>query len=204
MPRRWLLALGLLSAVLLLWFLAVPQPEKLAPQPEPALVRTEPAALHPSQAGGPAGEPQPAPAAPPPSAAPTAPTATKPSASPAAEAPSNHAPPPKAEGPVDEYKTKYEHEPRDSTAQAAESAVQSAFRQPDVPPGLFKSVLCRQTICKIEVHWAEDRAPGYMAGLMRVFSSVGQKMAFEPLGGPDATGNYELNVYVSRGLEPAK
>jgi hypothetical protein len=203
MPRRWLLALGLLIVVLLLWFLAVPQPEKLAPQPQPA--SPEPAVLNaPSQAGGPASQPLPAPAQPPASATPTAPTATKPSASPAAEAPSNHPPPPKAEGPIDEYKSKYEHEPRDSTAQAAESAVQSAFRQADVPPGLFKAVLCRQTICKIEVHWAEDRASGYMAGLMRVFSSVGQKMAFEPLAGPDATGNYELNVYVQRGVEPAK
>jgi hypothetical protein len=200
MPRRWLLALGLLAAVLLLWVLAVPQPEKLAAPAEPAVARPEPAALNPpSQAARPASDPLPAPTPPPASAAPTAPTP-----SPAAEALMNRPPPPKAEGPIDEYKAKYEHEPRDSTAQSAESSVQSAFQQPDVPAGLLKAVLCRQTICKIEVRWAEDRAPGYMAGLMRVFSSVGQEMAFEPRGGPDATGNYELNVYVLRGLEPPK
>ena len=49
-----------------------------------------------------------------------------------------------------------------------ETAVQAAFQSPDVPPGLLKSVLCHQTVCKIEVHWSAHHEPGYMGAMMRV------------------------------------
>jgi hypothetical protein len=196
MSLRWLLALGLPVVVLLLWLLAIPQPRQVAPPGAPA--DEAPPPNEPSAAVS-AAAPQPA--APPSAAAPlaAAPPAPKPSAPPPTETPASAFPPPRTEGLVDEYKASYAREPRDSAAQLAETAVQTAFRGADVPPGLLKSVLCHQTICKIEVHWSAQREPGYMGAMMRVVGAVGQKLAVESLGAPDANGNAELNVYVVRG-----
>jgi hypothetical protein len=207
MSLRWLLALGLPVVVLLLWLLAIPQPREVEPAGPPATATADEAPPHePSPAGSaavpePAAEPTPPSAAAPPAAVPAA---EKPGA--LAEAPASAFPPPRTEGLVDEYKAAYAHEPRDSAAQLAETAVQTAFQGGDVPPGLFKSVLCHQTICKIEVHWSAQREPGYMGAMMRVVGTVGQRIAVESLGAPDANGNSELNVYVVRGptLTPDK
>lgn len=197
MSLRWLLALGLPVVVLLLWLLAIPQPRQVVLPAAPA--EEAPPPNEPTPAGSGAAPEPAAPPAPPSAAAP-------PAAAPAAEKPSTPTettasafPPPRTEGLVDEYKASYAREARDSAAQQAESAVQAAFRTADVPPGLFESVLCHQTICKIEVHWSAQREPGYMGAMMRVVGSVGQKIAVESLGEPDANGNSELNVYVVRG-----
>jgi hypothetical protein len=202
MSLRWLLALGLPVVVLLLWLLAIPQPREVVPPAAPA-DEAPPPPNQPTPAGSGAA---PEPAAPPSAAAPpaAAPAAEKPSAP--TETPASAFPPPRTEGLVDEYKASYARESRDSAAQQAESAVQAAFRTADVPPGLFKSVLCHQTICKIEVHWSAQRELGYMGAMMRVVGGVGQKIAVESLGEPDANGNSELNVYVVRGptLNPEK
>jgi hypothetical protein len=194
MSVRWLLALGLPVVVLLLWLLAIPQPAEVAPPAPPA--DEAPPPDEPSPAGS-AAVPEPAAPPPQPSAAIPPPSAAEPSAP--ADTPASAFPPPRTEGLVDEYKASYARESRDSAAQLAESAVQAAFRGADVPPALFKSVLCHQTICKIEVHWSAQRELGYMGAMMRVVGTVGQKIAVEPVGEPDANGNAELNVYVVRG-----
>jgi hypothetical protein len=207
MSLRWLLALGLPVVVLLLWLLAIPQPSEVAPPGSPAATSADeaPPPNEPTPAGSGAAPAPPSAAAPTAVAPPAvAPPTEKPSAS--AETPASAFPPPRTEGLVDEYKASYVREARDSAAQQAESAVQTAFRTGDVPPGLFKSVLCHQTICKVEVHWSAQRELGYMGAMMRVVGSVGQKIAVESLGAPDANGNSELNVYVVRGptLTPDK
>jgi hypothetical protein len=197
MPLRWSLALGLLVVVLLLWLWAVPRPTEVAapaPPPDQATSPNEPSPAGSAAAPEPAAEPTPPSAAAPPAAAPPAP---KPGAP--AEATASAFPAPRTEGLVDEYKATYARETRDSAAQLAETAVQAAFRSADVPPALLKSVLCHQTICKIEVHWSAQRELGYMAAMTRVLGTVGQQIAVEALGTPDPNGNSELNVYVVRG-----
>jgi hypothetical protein len=200
MSRRWPLAVGLIVALIAIWFVAVPRPhdEPAAPAPSAAAPLADTA---PTIAGSPAPQAPPTaptPTTPPPSAAaaPSANTEVKP-----AETAVDPFPPPKSEGPIAQYKSTFQNEPRDSSAQNDETAAQAAFRSPELPAALFKSVLCHQTICRVEVSWTKDRQVAYMTAFTRLLVAVGQKTAVEALPGPDASGEYPLTLWVQRGTQ---
>jgi hypothetical protein len=130
---------------------------------------------------------------------PTEPTQVKmPAEQPSSEAPTQ-VPAPKREGPVDELKALFASEPRDSAAPPFESRIEAAFRHEGVPDALFKSVLCRQSVCKIELRWAPERSMGYMIGMTLVSADFDKAPpAIDPVGEPAADGTLIVHVYWPR------
>lgn len=105
----------------------------------------------------------------------------------------------KDQGPVAEYKQLYESEPRDSAANETEAAIRAAFVASDGSPDLFKSVLCRQMLCKLDLRWSNDRKGAYVAGITRaVAGGFSPSVAVTP-GGPLGDDNVRpIEVYIKR------
>jgi hypothetical protein len=113
-------------------------------------------------------------------------------------------PPPKASGPIAELKQAFEKEPRDSAAQVVESHIESEFRKSDIAPGLLKSVLCRQSVCKVEVMWATERAVGFISAFTRLSADFEPNIAMDPHGPADARQQLQIDVYLPRPSSAAK
>jgi hypothetical protein len=107
-------------------------------------------------------------------------------------------------GPVAEWRQRFETEPRDSAAAIVESSVRTAFAHPDGAPTLFKSVLCRETICKLELRWSPDRLGPYVAGMTRAMVQFDRQVAASPVGPPDADHVRPIEVYLKRAAPAAK
>ncbi|HKP64093.1 MAG TPA: hypothetical protein VJV78_45470, partial [Polyangiales bacterium] len=102
------------------------------------------------------------------------------------------------QGPFAERKRTFETEPRDSAATGAESMVRAAFNHPDGAPDLFKSVLCRQTVCKVEIRWNSDRLGAYVAGMTRISVDFDPEFASGPGGPPNPDQTRPVTVYLKR------
>ena len=166
-------------------------------------------------------EPAPTATAPPPAAAaPVAPAEEPAAVPPLQAAPATVEPPPLpaaeqaapeqadmfavVQGPADEYRRSYESEPRDSAASDVEATIRAAFSHPgDDAPGMFKSVLCRQTICRIELNYSEERMGAYVAGMTRATAAMDSNIAVAPLG-PMRDAVRPIEVFIKRqSKEPA-
>ena len=184
---------------LLSWEPSVDRPEQVeTPQP-PATEPTLAAADKPEPAA-PAAEAAPAkapvPTAPPPAAEPTKP-GDKP-----ADPETAPWPVPQMGRPVADFTSQFESEPTDSKAVAAESAIQTGFAGPSVHPALLDSVLCHTLVCRIRMRWTQERAVGFMGGLMHVVTDPldnvqfdGQVAIDQPLE-PNAAGERMVDAYV--------
>lgn len=116
---------------------------------------------------------------------------------PPAAAPKREAPvllPP--QGPVDELRRQFDGEPRPSSAGEREARIEQVFRQPSVDPGLLKSVLCRQTVCKVVVGWSQRRMSDYMVAITGLLPMFDPTIAVSPVASPDAEGIYDATVYL--------
>lgn len=206
--RTWLTLGGILLTAVLLWFAVMPAARPETAGNPPASAVHEAAEEQGDEPATPA-QPQaaPAPAGPiqqPPTAAPALPPAA-PAALPGSP------PPPKpttyrpvSSGPVAQLKQTFESEPRESNASVAEAKIQAAFRLPHVPAELFRSVLCRKTVCRVIVNWKAERATGEMVALMNLLREFGSQVGYEPIGEMTPGGEQELHVYMTRspGLPP--
>jgi hypothetical protein len=184
----------------LLWVVtAWPTPEDDRPDPLEPEVPAEQASPQPAAVpviGTPPKAPEPA-AEKPPEPPPAQPQPAQPMRQP-------HAPPDddmfaKEQGPVAEYKHLYETEPRDSAANLTESEIRAAFSAADGAPDLFKSVLCRQTVCKLDLRWSNDRMGPYIAGITRAAAGgFSASVAVSP-GGPMGDDKVRpIEVYIKR------
>lgn len=201
---RWVLVSLSLAAGLLVWMIA-----SWPVEPE----QFEDSAAAATTAELPPAPPPPAPSAyaPPPAAAPEEPSAEAP--------PETPPPPPAAEpalsaeaqadqlfirenGPLAEYKAQFAHEPRDSAANDAELFVRGAFEAKDGPRPVFRAVLCRETICKIETRIAVDSLGAYVAAMTRmVHGEFDSKLATERTSLVEG-GEVAVTVYAKRPSEP--
>lgn len=112
------------------------------------------------------------------------------------------------QGPVAEYRRTHESERRDSAATDVERHIRAAFPESDHAPDLFKSVLCRETVCKVEIRWAADRVQPYVAALKRIgvgdYGKAQQgpgfaaPLALSPIGPKDADGVRLVELYLKR------
>jgi hypothetical protein len=102
------------------------------------------------------------------------------------------------QGPVAEYRTLYESESRQSNAAELEAKVSVAFQESKPPPDMIRSILCRQTICKIEMRWSMDRMRPYIGGLTRAQANFTIPVAVSPVGPKDAEGMRLVEVYLKR------
>jgi hypothetical protein len=202
MTRTGLAFGGLLAIGALLWLVVVwPSPHNAD-------------SAHPPVPRGEAGQP-PLPAAPP-SAATEVRTSPKPAATPAAAVSIKpertidddpHLPPPTPQlfvephGPVDEYKQQFESEPRDSAAPDAEHDLRAAF-EPEAKSGLLRNVLCRQTICRAELHWTPRALGDYVAAMGRLTLHFDRTFAVAPLGPAGDDQGRAIEVYLKRGASP--
>jgi type IV secretory pathway VirB10-like protein len=169
---RWVLVALAGAAGLLLWMLMSWPVEPEAPAIEDS-TSTALEAAAPLTAAAPARAPEPPP---PPAAA-----APEPDLDPDPEPEPAPAPQPqlsaeqkadqiftRENGPVAEYKAQFANEPRDSAASEAETLVRGAFQNKDGPRPVFRSVLCRESICKIETRVAQESLGAYVAAMTRI------------------------------------
>lgn len=199
---RWVLVALSIAAGALLWMIATWPVEQ---------EQFEDAADAVTTAEVPAAPPPPAPSAyapPPPAAEPERPGPAEPAPAPA--------PPPAAEqpelsaeaqadqvfirenGPLAEYKAQFAREPRDSAASDAELLVRGAFEPKDGPRPVFRAVLCRETICKIETRIAMDSLGAYVAAMTRmVHGQFDSKLATERTSLVEG-GEVSVTVYAKR------
>lgn len=66
---------------------------------------------------------------------------------------------------MDEYKSLYEREVRDSGAIEFEQEIEAAFRTKQIPSGLLESAVCRRSVCRVRTRWSADHAEGFMMAL---------------------------------------
>jgi hypothetical protein len=104
----------------------------------------------------------------------------------------------KDQGPVAEYKALYEKEPRDSAAHQYEQRISGSFWPGDGAPDLFKSVICRTTICKIEMRWKPDRIGPYVAGLTRAAVHFKDQVAVAAAAPAPDDRERVIDVYIKR------
>lgn len=64
-------------------------------------------------------------------------------------------------GPVEEYRALYARQARDSDATTIEEAIRTAFSHSKTPD-LMQSVSCHESICKVLIRWAPERARDYI------------------------------------------
>jgi hypothetical protein len=122
-----------------------------------------------------------------------------PSQAPAAPQPEEPTlPPPEASGPIAELKQAFEKEPRDSAARLPESRIESEFIRSDITPGLLKSVLCRKSVCKVEVLWTPERASAFMYAFTRLSADFEPNIALDPQGRAEGQQELQVDVYLPR------
>ncbi|HKP61247.1 MAG TPA: hypothetical protein VJV78_31180 [Polyangiales bacterium] len=185
MKRRPAVLLALLVSFLLLsWWLALDAPDAVEdplaaaepPPPPPAagaqtvpVSKSEPVPESPSQ-------PSPPSAAPPPPQAPEAPI------------------PPDTRGFVDALQGRFDNDPRDSAAGESENALRKYYRGPRMPAGLLRSVICRQSVCKLDLHWTAEHDEAYRDAI-EFLADGNAKMVATRAAAPDKHGAVEVEAY---------
>jgi hypothetical protein len=100
------------------------------------------------------------------------------------------------QGPVAEYRSQFESEPRSSSASDIEADLRAAFPASDGAPDLVKSILCRQTLCRMEMRWSQDRMRAYIVGSTRLRKKVEIPLALSPVGPKARDGQQLVEVYM--------
>jgi hypothetical protein len=81
------------------------------------------------------------------------------------------------QGPLEAYRHSYQTEPRDSAASDAEARVRAAFEPEQASSQLLRSVLCRRTICRLELSWRATEMGSYVAAMRRTDADFEQELA---------------------------
>ena len=100
-------------------------------------------------------------------------------------------------GPVAELKQRFASEPRDSAAAEVEPLLRAAFEEPHWSPPLLRSVLCRATVCKIELNWSPDRMSSYLRGMALAAQHFSPYPGVEPRE-PPGPGVHIVDAYLER------
>ena len=122
----------------------------------------------------------------------------------AAEPQPSAAPPPSPElfaeplGPVEEYKQRYAKEPRDSAASEAESLISAAFKPSDTRETLLRNVLCRETVCRLELSLSQAELGAYVAAMTRISQDFDREFGVNPLPSSKNDATRAVEVFVKR------
>jgi type IV secretory pathway VirB10-like protein len=198
MLRRSLLLAALVLVGVVLWSLALDQ-RPVSDEPAP-IAASAPAAPEMQPVASPEVErTQPRPPADEQESEPAEPAA--PQAPPTAQQPpedTSPLPPPKQSGPVAKMQQAFAEQPRDSAAHDPESRIESEFRRTDIAPGTLKSVLCRASVCKVEVLWTPERAMSFMAAFTRLSADFDPGIAIDPHSMTGTPPQLQVDVYLPR------
>lgn len=165
-------------------------------------------------------EPPPQGAVPPPSAAKPVPAAPQPARSePASPAVSPDPPakpaaatadpaPPAKKGPIppdtrgflDALRGRFDNEPRDSGASEVENRIRRMFNAEGMPAGMLRNVLCRELVCRLELHWTPEHDEPYRATLNTMMGGNAKTMATDA-SPVDANGEVDVKAYWRRMLD---
>jgi len=205
MTRGLWVAGAVLMAGGLLWLVAIwPVPNTPAAQPASSPAPSQPAA---GTASAPHVAVPPPPAAEPEAEAAEAPARPKePSEAPQDKAEPAHTetatPMPElfgeAQGPLEEYRQRFESEPRDSAAHDAEQSVRSAFEPEQANYALLRSVLCRQSICRVELRWTPEVLGNYIAAMGRMTTDFDASFAATAQGAPAGDHSRPVELFLKR------
>jgi hypothetical protein len=185
-PRWTALALLLLVAAALLWWLGLSDPgvpqsvhtagELSEPVPEPEPARpVEPKAIKPV-APAVVVTPKPVPG----TVAPTAPPLI--------------VQPPDTRGFVDALQQRFEADQPDDQASRAEAALRQVLHDAGAPAGLEQSIVCRRILCKLELHWMAGDDAAYHRVVERLMGDNAKFFATRPRS-VDATGGILVDAY---------
>lgn len=101
-------------------------------------------------------------------------------------------------GPLAEYKQRFEREPRDSAAHDFEQTITQAFVSTDGPGPVFRAVLCRESICRIDVRVSQNNLGAYVAAMARIVAQrFDSKLATERTSLVEG-GEVSVSVYAQR------
>jgi len=103
------------------------------------------------------------------------------------------------QGPVDEYRKLFESEARASDAGEFEQRLRTALLGNDrATTDLFKSVLCRQSVCRVELRWSMERLRSYVAALNRAHRMFKPPVALSPVGPVDRDGTRPVELFLMK------
>ena len=106
---------------------------------------------------------------------------------------------PPRQGPLTELTQRFESEPRDNAAHDLEQSVRMAFKRESVAPELFKSVLCRQSVCKLVLRITPQRMQGYIQAVTElVGNEFDPDYAIDPAPDEDAEHMRVVELYLRR------
>jgi hypothetical protein len=190
--RRGLWITVVVAIAVLSWWLALVRParedETLAAQTDvpPAPVAPPPAPARPPSAPEPEppSELEPEPEPPPVAAAVRAPEPTD----------SIEPIPPDTRGFIEALESRFENDPRDSGATEVETQLRRMFRGPRMPASLLKAVLCRESVCKLDVSWHPLHDPMYRH-VMAQLTGDNAKFVATRAGPVDDRGAIPVEVY---------
>ena len=113
-------------------------------------------------------------------------------------------PTPERRGPVEELARRFENEPRASASAEPEARIREAFRTQGVASDVLAGVLCRESVCKLDLRWSRKGAMAYMGALMKLDGSFNLKgMAVAPGDRTADADRYPVEVYVEPQAAPA-
>jgi hypothetical protein len=195
--RLWVV-LAFIAAILM-WWLALSSPERNEEPVAAAAIEPAPIVPAPAPARAPAVEPAPvapAPAPPPPPSPTPEPPPVASDQTPTVPDPlADHVPvPPDTRGFIDALEERFQKDPRDSAATEVESSLRKLFRGPRMPAGLLRSVLCRQSVCKLEIYYVPQHDVFYH-GIMAKLGADNAKFLATRAGEADARGGIRVEAY---------
>jgi hypothetical protein len=193
MNRTSLTLAALLAGALLLWAIVIWPPSK----PSLAKSSVETSAVE-APAVQPATAPVPAKHEPPIAQAPAPPEAPPEKSAPPVTEPPSEDPFAAAQGPVDEYRDRFQNEARDAAAKDAENQVRAAFEPEPGQPNQFRTVLCRQTLCRVMISPSPDQGSDYSAAISRMSHDFESTFAALPVAQADPSKPRMIELYLQR------
>jgi hypothetical protein len=115
--------------------------------------------------------------------------------------------PPDTRGFIDAIQGRYEGDARDRDAGSVETALQVFFRSTKLPASALRSVVCKQSVCKLEMYWRPEYDAPYRSALDDL-ANGNAKFVATRAEAPDKNGGVSLDAYWLRALgsvpEPTK
>lgn len=111
--------------------------------------------------------------------------------------------PPDTRGFVDALEGRFNEDPRDSGATEVETWLRKLFQGPRMPAGMLKSVLCRQTVCKLEIQWIPPYDPVYRHVMAQLIGDNAKFLATRA-GPPDDRGAIQVEAFWIRAAAKAQ
>jgi hypothetical protein len=110
--------------------------------------------------------------------------------------------PPDTRGFVDALAQLWDGESHDTSAADDERWLRGLFARAASPPGMVRSIVCRRSVCKLELHWTAQHDAPYRK-VMDELGAVNAKFLATRAGEPEPGGAVPVSAYVARAARQA-